>query len=338
MASKQQLDQHKENLSRILACLREEGAITRKELARRTSLSWGCVSESLTDLIGRGLVVESKEQEHQGMGRVPLRLTLSDRFFFLGVDVNEIGLRACIINLSGKPCAFFDRPMEGTDESTLCRSVLSFAEEILGKHPNILGIGFAMQGIYDQVQDSWLFPTPDGRVPLRLRAFLQKHLSLPIYLEHDPCCALLSEVRDNRPSRRLLVRLDRGVGAAMGQGQRLFRDGLLELGETVVDAEGTRLHQLCTLKAMEENPLLPKEEFFREAGLALGRVLGNLCHVFFLDEILLCGGMLTYADLLLPPIREAMRLVCTNPPTLRSAEHADPALGAARLAAEAHIY
>lgn len=341
MASQQQLYEHKENLSRILACLREKGEMTRKELARQTSLSWGCVSESLSDLISRGLVVEEKASGHQGMGRVPLCLKLSDRFFFLGVDVNEMGLRACVMDLSGSPHAFFEAPQKGSDEESVCQGVLEFTNEILKQHPSILGVGFAMQGIYDGERDAWLFPVAGERISLCLSSFLRKRLLIPFYTEHDPNCALLSETDHNREARRLLLRLDGGVGAALGQGKNLFREGLLELGETVIDSQGTRLHEVITLNAMEKNVkegLCSEEEFLHRGSLILGTVLGNLCHCFALDEILLCGRMLRYEERILPPLCEALARVHPAPPAVRRAKKADPALGAARLAAERHIY
>ena len=338
MASKQQLYQHKENLFNIISCLREHGAMTRKELSLKTSLSWGCVSESLTDLIERGLVIEEKASDYQGTGRVPSVIKLSDSFCFLGIDVNEMGLHGCTVGLSGSLLEFYDSTIDNTDEAGICASVIDFVEEILKKQPNILGIGFAMQGIYDASRDCWSFPTTQGRVPLHIRKFLEDKLSLPFHIEHDPCCALLSETRDNGSTRSLLIRLDKGVGASLGQARKLFREGALELGEMVVDPCGTRLCRIVSLKALEENTDLSEEEFMRRAGLTLGRVLGNLCHCFFIDEIILCGEMLKYADSLLPALSEALSSVYPVPPSVRCAAGADAAVGAALLAAEHHIY
>lgn len=337
MASKQQLYQHKENLSRIIQCLRDQGAMTRRELSAQTSLSWACVSESLSDLIGRGLITEEKISEHQGSGRVPQRLSLCDHFYFLGVDVNEIGLRACTVDLSGRLCESASAPLIGHDAPTLCTSVLRFVEEILKKHPRILGIGLAMQGMYQKEDDLWLFPVDDKRIPLPIRSFLQKHLTLPFHLEHDPNCALLS-VATKESSRSLLLRLDHGIGAALRVGDRLFCDGLLEIGESVVDFSGIRLHQIASMRAWDENTTLCKEDFFKQAGEALGTVLGNLCHVFFVDEIILCGSMLPYADLLLPPLKNTLATTYPSPPLVRIATEANPAFGAARLASQYHVY
>ncbi len=338
MASKQQQELHKENLSRIVQCLRVSKSLTRKEVAEKTALSWGCTSESLSYLIEQGYVMEERQTDRLGKGRVPLILKLRGDFCFLGVDVNEIGLSARAVNLYGAPMETWTSSLSGTDPLSICRSILCFLEEILQSRSGILGIGLAMQGIHNKEQDCWLFPTARGRIALPIRQFLQEHLTLPFCLEHDPNCALLAESMGEETRNLLLIRLDRGIGAALYQDAQCFRNGLLELGETVIDRDGTRLHQIASLSAWEENRELSQTAFFHRAGHALGTALGNLCHCLFVDEIILCGSMLSYADDFLPALRDSLLETISHPPTIRLAKRADPALGAARLAAERYIY
>ena len=58
--------------------LRHKGAMTRRQLADETALSWGCISELIGMLVADGTVIEEKLPPSDAKGRIPSILTLSD--------------------------------------------------------------------------------------------------------------------------------------------------------------------------------------------------------------------------------------------------------------------
>ena len=104
MASKEQLFQKQNNVSKILAQIREKGAVSRMELCDGLSLSWACVSDLVSEMITLGLVEEGRTVAC-GKGRVPTILQLNESKLFVGIDAHDTGMSASICDLYGnKKC------------------------------------------------------------------------------------------------------------------------------------------------------------------------------------------------------------------------------------------
>ncbi|MBP3314753.1 MAG: winged helix-turn-helix domain-containing protein, partial [Clostridia bacterium] len=76
MPSDKQAAERFDNLSAIIKVIRSKGHITRRELASRLSLSWGCISELIGMLVADGTVIEEKLPPSDAKGRIPSILTL----------------------------------------------------------------------------------------------------------------------------------------------------------------------------------------------------------------------------------------------------------------------
>ena len=312
--------------------------MTRRQLADETALSWGCISEAITYLSENGLVCEEKVPSPQGTGRIPYLLKLNPNKLFLGIDVNEMGLKGCTVDLSGEVKERFEGTLSGTTAEALLSSLIQWIHSILQGPRDILALGLAMQGIYRKADDTWLFPMGEGRIALPVRSYLKENFSLPFFLEHDPNCALFGELTAKDSTCKLLLRLERGIGVALCQGNQIFDAGSLELGETVVNRNGLRLREALRMREWEERLNASDYSFFQQAGRDLGVALGNLCHFLFIDEILLSGSMTQYAPHFLPALRESFTQTYSHPSVSLRLTVTDPALGAARWATEQYVY
>ncbi|WP_347862289.1 winged helix-turn-helix transcriptional regulator [Salimicrobium sp. PL1-032A] len=90
------------NRSTILNMIREEGPISRAEIAKRTSLTPPTVSNIVKELIETKFVVETNQGTSSG-GRKPTFLEINaDQFFTLGIDVGTTQMEFVVTNLRGE--------------------------------------------------------------------------------------------------------------------------------------------------------------------------------------------------------------------------------------------
>lgn len=342
VANSEQKTQRLENISAILGALRAQGALTRMELTQQLSLSWACISELTALMLADGLILEEKA-EALGKGRTPLVLRLHTGKCFIGVDVNAMGLTACVCDLAGQKLMQSSHPIHSETEDELVRSVLAAIRATAqAEAADVLAIGLAVQGMRNRTARRRTFPGVCGEIQLDLATRVSEQLSLPVIEEHDPNCILLGFTQPGDALNRLMVRIDDGVGAALLTREGFFTQGPLELGYCRVS--GDSLQSWVTRKGLEARAGRPLQALtadptaqahFDRAGEALGTALGNLSNLMYLDEIVLCGEMTTH----LPRMRQALdeAYACTALPSqravIRSVPITDAAYGAAKLAA-----
>ncbi len=301
MASQEQHRLKQENMAAILATLRR-GKVTRRELCRRVHLSWGCVSDLVSELIGLGLVCEEKAAGG-APGRRPLVLTLNREKRMMGLDINRIGITVCLCDLYGEKQEEQGFPIDCTDKASLEASIEAAMTEWL---PQALGIGVAMQGM--RRGDCWIFPGNGGNIEWSVGRLGDR----PTWVEHDPNCLLLS-FADHPEERTMLVRVDEGIGVSLyANGQ--FSQEPLELGQIITDGE--RL----------------SAKVRRNDAKALGQALGNLCTLIRADQLVLCGKRMEQLDASV--LQEVYRqtVLPSSAAKLRFVPLSHAALGAAKFA------
>lgn len=303
MPSEKQYQERKENIAMILQYLRLHGKKSRRQIADALNLSWGCVSELVWILLSQNILIEEKESA-AGKGRAPGTLSLNSNVCFLGVDINRNGLNGCICNLLGTKTYSLSTPLRYNSKEQLLGCVSEFVKGILKEHNNLFGIGFAMQGIYDRAAMTWEFSS-EPPIVLNFEEDLQPCFEIPTVMEHDPNCILYGHL-EHTNERKMILRLDKGIGAAIYSGNGFDKDNLLEIGYLVVNEKGQRLHDIVSLQAIQNAcgelihisaPDDKSKQFFETMGTYLGMALGNLCNLLRLDEILLCGDVTGYYTL-----------------------------------------
>lgn len=288
MPSEKQYQERRENIISILQYIRTHGPASRRQISANLSLSWGCVSELVSILLLQKILLEDEGQSTGVKGRTPTLLRLNEDVHFLGVDINRNGLNACVCDLSGEKVAAYSDTLRCGSKEELLHSVCSFVERIADQ--SIAGICFAMQGIPDEGKQVWAFPA-EPPIPIDFSKELQNRLDIPFTVEHDPNCILYGCL-DATKKNIMIVRLDRGIGAAIYTQNGFLENDLLELGHLVVTEDGQRLQELVSLNALEQAE--DRDAYFAAAGKHLGVTLGNLCNLICLDKIYLCGDLTRY--------------------------------------------
>ncbi|WP_315560311.1 ROK family transcriptional regulator [Actinomyces gerencseriae] len=164
------------NRAIVLEAIRHSGGgLTRATLSRMTGLAPQTISNSIRDLLGRGLVVEAGQSPSEGRGRPGrvLQLDPSGRYA-VGVHIDPASLGIVILNLAGALIAESYEPLPGADRPAALTSHLSAQIDALVTRASIpaeqlLGIGLAAPGPLEEGTGTVSPPLLPGwdRIPLR---------------------------------------------------------------------------------------------------------------------------------------------------------------------------
>ncbi len=242
------------NRLRVIHALRDEGLISRADIARRTGLSRSTVSSLVSELQADGLVVERPEPAaahgDQG-GRPPILLSFDSRAgVSVGIDFDHHCVRVAVADLSSRILAERELALEtdhhaheGLDAAAeLVQAVLADAQV---ERSRVIGAGLALPGpIHRQsgvVSSTAIMPAWVGVGPADE---MRRRLELPILVDNDANVAALAEAAfgaGSHASDLIYLMASSGIGAGMLLNGRLYRgaDGLAgELGHVLVDPGG----------------------------------------------------------------------------------------------------
>lgn len=290
------------NCANMLELIREFGQLTRRQLEAATGLSWGGVTNMVNRLIGAGYVVESKNASGTTSGRVPGLLEINgDDHFTLGIDVNDTGLSACVLNLRDEKKAEFALEADFSSPEALRERICALIQMALDKFAdkNVLAIGVSMQGMVDGRNGiSVRLPQCPGWQNVPLKALIESRFSKETVIAHDPDCMLLSHISKTDDENVVLIRLDKSVGmAAALHGEILSGCGLWEAAHMVVDPKGPacRCGERGCLDAYVAACAADKENRFDALSalpVPLATAAGNIVRLLRPETLILCGDLM----------------------------------------------
>jgi predicted NBD/HSP70 family sugar kinase len=242
------------NRLRVIHALRDQGLISRAEIARRTGLSRSTVSSLVADLQADGLVVERGEpgEAHgtQG-GRPPILLSFdSSAGAAVGIDFGHSHLRVAVSDLSSRILA--ERALALDTDHAAEEGLDAAAElivELLGEagidESQVIGAGMGLPGPILQedgvVGSSAILP---GWVGVPAVAEMRRRLEVPILVDNDANLGALAEAAfgaGQDATDLIYLKVASGIGAGLLLNGRLYRGtgGLAgELGHFLVDPSG----------------------------------------------------------------------------------------------------
>ncbi|GGI05779.1 transcriptional regulator [Isoptericola cucumis] len=222
--------------------------VSRVELAASTGLSLQTISNIVTRLLARGLVVEG-ERKAEGRGKPRTMLHLDPRgAHALGVHVDPVVVTAVLTDLDGAVLQRRTLPTPvGPD--ALVSAVATTTRELLdaaGIEPaGVLGLGVAAPGPIDMSAGRVIHPPLlEGWSDVPLRDALARATGLDVLLEKDVSAAMVAELwRGNRMLRgtSLFFSMGFGVAAAVAHEGELFAGtsrNAGEVGHLIVDPDG----------------------------------------------------------------------------------------------------
>lgn len=211
----------------ILNYIREEGPISRAEIAKVTALQRSTVSLIVEELIQTGLIDEVYGESSGG--RPPQLLSLkTSHAVAIGIDLGKRNTVVATTDLSGRILEKEQFPTEPNLDKTLER-VIEIAEYFVKKNKgSIEGIGVSVPGMVEAWDGDVLFiPHLDWHYP-KIAERIRKAIGIPVKIENDANAAALAELWLGRPEIKnardfILVYITNGIGTGIVFDGQIYR-------------------------------------------------------------------------------------------------------------------
>jgi predicted NBD/HSP70 family sugar kinase len=241
------------NRERLKVALREAGAASRAELARRTGLSRTTVASLVAELEQAGVLVEREEGSRASArgGRPPRLLSFSrSAGVAIGIDFGKRHLRVAVADLSHAILAEAEGPARAEDPAEAgLEAAAALVEDVMARagveRSKVVGVGMGLPGPIDRrsgrVGSSSILP---GWIGVRAAEELGSRLGLPVSVDNDANLGALAELHWGAAAGRRNVaylKVSTGIGAGLIVEGRLFHGagGMAgELGHAIVDEQG----------------------------------------------------------------------------------------------------
>lgn len=232
----------KVNAAVLLQIIREQGLVSRAELARLSGLTKPTVSSQVSDLLERGIVVEDGEGEPDARGGKPPRMLRFEassgliaaaeigasvvRVWLADLDGARIDAESCAVKVDRGPGAVLDG---------LCSALQACLARGRGRKQRLLSIAVAAPGRVDAgsgvvLEAGNVFHWRDVDV----RGHVEKRFGVPVLVDNDVNLAALGEMHSGLAAgvqNFVLIRLSTGVGAGLVLGGRLYQGTHWAAGE-----------------------------------------------------------------------------------------------------------
>ncbi|GAA3625597.1 ROK family transcriptional regulator [Nonomuraea rosea] len=335
------------NRQRVIEALSRLGVASRSRLAQETGLSRTTISAVVNDLMAEGSVAEVELPRSSGPGRPGMGLALArPSGTLIGVDYGHFHVRVAVADLSynvlGERYLELDldaAPYKAFD--TAAEMAGELLQEVGRPPASVVAGGVGIPGPYDRktgtlhagaILQSW--------VGLDVAAELGSRLPYPLFLDNDANLGALGEFTFGAAADAdvmVYIRLSSGIGSSLVLNGYLFRGagGIAgELGHVVVKEDGPMcrcggrgcLEAFATGRALRESLKFSHGELtlarilelseagdvgcrraLSDAGTTIGRALGDLCNHLNPDRIVLGGELSAAGEVLLEPMRIAVR-------------------------------
>jgi predicted NBD/HSP70 family sugar kinase len=241
------------NRLRVIRALRDEGTISRADIARRTGLSRSTVSSLVADLQADGLVVERPEPGSaygaQG-GRPPILLSFdASAGAAVGIDFGHSHLRVAVSDLASTILAERTRPLD-TDHDA--QEGLDAAAELVTEaladagvaRSAVIGAGMGLPGPIEADGVVGSVAILPGWIGMMAESEMRRRLEIPVMVDNDANLGALAEAAfgaGREAGDLIYLKVSSGIGAGLILNGRLYRgsQGLAgELGHVLVDPDG----------------------------------------------------------------------------------------------------
>ena len=334
----------------LLRLLRDDGPLSRADLARRSGLAKATIGVIVAQLQELGAVAEGAV-ESSGRGRPSTPLELAGHSLAgLGVEINVDYVALTALDLAGRELSFEERPVDGdrTGLAAVRQLVAEEAAALSARGVELLGVTVAVPGLIDRRRGMVVDAPNLGWSELHLAEILSEELGgrVPVAVDNDANCAVRAEsLRGVAAGVEDLIYLTGtvGLGAGIicgGQVLRGSRGMAGEVGHLRVGSEHHRCvcgrtgcwEAMVGLRALAEATGVPVEPGEDPVGYAervsvipgaragllrvgevLGRGVAQLAVTLDPAMVVLGGAFVPLGEVLVPAVEEALAAGFTGP-------------------------
>ncbi len=239
----------KMNTSLILNTIREEGPISRADIARKTKLTPATVTNITSELIKYNLILEAERGLSSG-GRKPVMLRInSNGYYVIGIYIGSKNVDMIMANLNADIiCSNSIENDSSISGEEVLEKIKCKAKQWLQEYTDkkILGIGVGVHGLVKS-QDGILVYAPNlGWENLPIKNELEQALNLPVFIDNDVRTMTLGESWFGSAlevSNFIFVYIGYGIGGSIVIDNQLYRgiaEGAGEIGHTTIEANGPK--------------------------------------------------------------------------------------------------
>lgn len=243
--------QKKINRERIINLLRQQGDLSRSQIAEQTKLGWGSITKYTGELLQDNLVREVGVQKSKGRNSVILGLN-HDYKYIVGLDVGASFIKGVLVNMGGTPCEFYrEATLWDADEATVLNQIYGVIEKLLKQaqisQDRLLAIGCGFAGGIDfdsgtvkragNFRDFTMVP---------LAELIRDRFNTPCFVANGIIVRLLGESRSEQVKNKInvaYISLGTGVGA-----------GVICRGRVLVPTEDERIGDIAHFMVMRDGP------------------------------------------------------------------------------------
>ena len=225
------------NTTSILNVIRQQGPISRADIAKTIGLNPATVSSNINELIEKRLIKEIGIGESSG-GRKPIMLILnSSELRFVGVDMGITKVSTGIMDLDGnilKKLTLSYDDYKTMDEifKVIKQSIASILEG--EKLDNVVGIGMGVHGLVDAAKGMSIYSPAFDWHNVPIASIFEEEFKLPVVIENDARAMALGEKwfgAAKNSNNFILLNIGSGVGAGIYLNGELYKGSGLGAGE-----------------------------------------------------------------------------------------------------------
>jgi predicted NBD/HSP70 family sugar kinase len=338
------------NTAVVMRLLRDSGALSRSDLARRSGLAKATVGTIIGQLQQVGAVAE-RASESTGRGRPSTPVVLAgESLVALGLEVNVDYVATTTVDLAGRELSFEERPVggDGPQLADVLRLVRDEVARLEAGGATLLGLTVAVPGLIDRTRGRVVEAPNLGWVDVDLAGALSAELGdrIPVAVDNDANCAARAEsLHGVAAGVNDFVYLTGtvGLGAGIVSGGQIVRGSRGLAGEVGHQRVGDERHECACgrtgcweatvgLRALVratgiplepgEDPVSYAERVVKapdtssataEIGVSLARGVAQLAATLDPAMIVLGGSFVPLGEVLVPAVEAALARGFTGP-------------------------
>ena len=240
------------NVSAVLNIIKNNGSLSRADIAKLTGLTPASISNITKQLIEGEYLLERGMGESSG-GRPPIILELNpEARYVIGVNIGVGSIQVVITNLGAKILCRKEitMSMDEYDKDNVFNELVKIINQVVLSSNidtnKIIGVGVAMHGIVNVATGVSEYAPYYNWVNVNLKDELQSRLNYPVFIDNDVRAMAIGESwfgSSKDINNFVMINVSNGVGAGIIIDNKPYYGvdfSAGEIGHIVVDVDGTK--------------------------------------------------------------------------------------------------